>query len=89
MIKRNKKILIVQCSHVDASNIVLMTLAELGIWLQKTTSKEIEAAITVLILELQDTQNLENMCRSDIMEAVEMQRDIGIYPFVCGISSMK
>ena len=80
---------IVQCNSVDAANTFSMTFAELGIWLQKTTSKEIETAVTDLVLELRAIHKVENTYGSDIMEAVETQRAMGTYPFVRGFLSKK
>ena len=74
---------IVQCAHKHSSNTFLMTFVELCIWLTKTTSSQIESAITNLVLELQNGTSIETTYRSNISGAVETQKAIGIYPLIC------
>ena len=45
---------VIQCDHPNATSTFMTAFAELGLWLQKTTSSTIEAAITDAVLAYRD-----------------------------------
>ena len=67
-----------------------MSLATLGIWLNRTTTPDIEVVITDLVIAVQkDSEMVEGNYPTDIEEAMKSQIDIGLYSFLCGILSKK
>ena len=48
----------VQCPDPDANKTFSTAFADMGIWLSKTTTKEIETAITDLVLEYRQDTNI-------------------------------
>ena len=81
---------IIQCTHNEAYNTFKMLFATLGIWLNRTTTPDMETAITDLVIAAQkDSGTVEGNYLTDIEEAMKSQIDIGLYPFLCGILSKK
>ena len=80
---------IVLCASKSAHDTFLTAFTELGLWLQKTTSFEIQTAITNIVwahrngLEL-DPNEYEN---TPVTEALKVQLSIGTYPFLCRLLS--
>ena len=67
-----------------------MSLATLGIWLNRTTTPDIEVAIADLVIAIQkDSEVVKGNYPTDIEEAMTSQINIRLYPFLCGILSKK
>ena len=67
-----------------------MSLTTSGIWLNRTTTPDIEVAITDLVIAVQkDSEAVKGNYSTDIEEAMTSQINIGLYPFLCGILSKK
>ena len=81
---------IVQCIHEKAYNTFKMPFAALGIWLNRTTTPDIETAITGLVVAAQgDSGTVEGNYPLDIEAAMRSQIDIGLYLLLCGFLSKK
>ena len=63
---------IVQCWQKEATDIFMAAFAELRIWLQKTTSPEIEAVITDAVLAYKETidMDLEDYEDTEVIKAL-------------------
>ena len=79
---------IIQCTHDEAYNTFQMSFAALGIWLNRTTTPDMETVITDLVIAAQkDSGTIEGNYLKDIEEA--MRSHIGLYPLLCGVLSKK
>ena len=83
---------IIQCPDPDANKTFSTAFADMGIWLSKMTTKEIETAITDLVLECRQDTNIQDMgdnsnndnINGNICQAMERQQKIGLHAFMCG-----
>ena len=77
---------IILCKHKEASEVFMTAFADLGLWLQKTTSPEIEAVVTDAVLAYRDStaMEIEDYEDTDITGALRQQLQIGLFPFLCG-----
>ena len=64
----------------------MTAFAKLGLWLQKTTSPDIKAAITDAVLAYRDNTDidLDNYDDTEVTGALRQQLQIGVFPFLCG-----
>ena len=75
---------IIQCPDLDVNKTFLTAFADMGIWLSKTTTKEIETAVTDLVLEYRQDINIQETgddndsesINDNICQAMERQRTI-------------
>ena len=56
-------------------------------WLRKTTTREIERATMGLVMEYRHgyEKTEENDFPDKIQQAIDCQKNIGLFPFICGI----
>ena len=78
---------IIQCPHKDAQKIFMTGYEEIVSWLQKITTKDMELEITNLIIEYRKGDNTHqdnNITNDNVIQAMQRQRAIGLYPWMCG-----
>ena len=77
---------IVQCQGEGTNRAFLTGLAELELWLQKTTSTPIEKAIISLVLAFRNSEDYENPdpLAEEVSEAIDTQLELGLDCFLCG-----
>ena len=82
---------IVLCTSMLAQQTFLAAFAELGLWLQTTTSSEIETAITDIVWAHRNGLDTgpDEYEDTPVTEALQEQLLIGMYPFLCGFVSTK
>ena len=78
---------IVQCQGEGTDTAFLTGLAELELWLQKTTSAQIEKAITSLVLTFRDNSEYRkpDTFAALVSNAIDAQLELGLDCFLCGI----
>ena len=74
---------IIQCRDKDTDKTFWTAFTEVDFWLQKTTTGEIESAITDLIFEYSYASESLNNYRSEISKAMNRQWSIGLFAFMC------
>ena len=64
----------------------MTAFADLGLWLPKTTSPEIEAVITDAVLAYRDNTDMDvdDYGNTEVTGALQQQLLIGLFPFICG-----
>ena len=82
---------IIRCQQRKAMDIFMTAFAELGLWLRKTTSPEIEAVITDAVLAYRDNTDMDVDDYDDtkVTGALQQQLQIGLFPFICGFLGNK
>ena len=76
---------------MSAQQTFFAAFAELGLWLQKTTSSEIETVITDIVWAHRNGLDIDQDKYEDkpVTGALPEQLLIGMYPFLCGFVSTK
>ena len=82
---------IIQCQQSEATDIFMTAFADLGIWLRKTTSPDIEAVITdaVLAYRYNTDIDVDDYDDTEVTGALRQQLQIGLFPFICGFLGNK
>ena len=82
---------IIQCHQTKAADIFMTAFADLGLWLQKTMSPDIEAVITDAVLVYRDNTDIgvDDYEDTVVTGALQQQLQIGLFPFLCGFLGNK
>ena len=78
---------IFQCKDTDAETTFQTAFEDIQSWLQETTTQEIGEAIKELVLQYRNNMDEpeDNEYSQEVDQAIKRQKDIGLFPFMCGI----